>query len=98
MTLAQIIAADPGSPLALDDRIDFRFDITRNPEPDQASDMFFVEVIATYYGEDYGTVERFTTDDPYSAVEAARIAQAYPDLEERDDFYNQMADFYGLER
>jgi hypothetical protein len=96
MTLAQIIAADPGSPLALEDRIDFRF--TRNPEPDQPSDMFFVEVIATYYGEDAGLVERFTTDDPYAAVEAARIAQQYPDLEEREDFYNQQADFYGLER
>jgi hypothetical protein len=98
MTLDQIIAADPGSPLALDDRIDFRFDITRNPEPDQASDMFFVEVIATYYGEDAGLVERFTTDDPGSAVEAARIAQAYPDMEEREGVYNQMADFYGMER
>lgn len=63
--------------------MDFRYEIVRNPEPDQPSDLFFVTVHETRDGEDTGVVlERFSTDDPYRDVEAARYAQAVP-LEQR---------------
>lgn len=62
---------------------DFRFEITRNPEPDDPSTLYFVEVFAVPSGE---RLESFTTSDPYGAVEAAREAQAIP-FEERMALY-----------
>lgn len=58
---------------------DFRFEIVTNPEPDQPSNMYFVSQIAT---PSQIVTEAFTTDDPYSAVEAAREAQMFT-FEER---------------
>lgn len=81
-----ILTQDPGSEQSLDERIDFRFEIDQNPEPDDPSNLYFVEQIATFDGFDMGVIESFTTNDPWSAVEAAREAQAYS-LEERFDMY-----------
>jgi hypothetical protein len=41
---------------------DFAFDITTNPEPDQASGLYFVRM---YDPATLETLDRFTTDDPY---------------------------------
>lgn len=62
---------------------DFRYEIFRNPEPDQPSDQFFVRVHETRDGKDTGVVlEGFSTDDPWREIEAARYCQAVP-LEQR---------------
>jgi hypothetical protein len=63
---------------------DFRFVITANPEPDDPASLYFVSMIAT---PSQKVIESFTTDDPYSAVEAAREVQAFPDPEEREAYY-----------
>lgn len=73
---------DPGPAQELDERIDFRFEIVVNPEPDDPSNLHFVTQIATFDGEDAGEIDSWTSEDGYAAVEAARIAQAYT-LEER---------------
>lgn len=72
---------------------DFRFEIVQNPEPDSPSDLYFVTVIELLIAApdetwpcetlvDGDVLESFSTSDPWSAVEAAREAQAYT-LEER---------------
>jgi len=61
---------------------DFRFEITEVPEPEMGCTHLVVVI-------EHGTeieLERFTTDNPWGAVEAAREAQAIP-LEERLDMY-----------
>ena len=61
---------------------DFRFEIEAIPGPEMGC-THLVTVI------EHGTeniLERFTTDDPYGAVEAAREAHAFT-LEERFDMY-----------
>lgn len=77
-----IIAQDPGPEVEFEDRFDFRFVIEQNPEPSSNADLHFVTRIATYYGDDMGVIESFTSEDPGAAVEAAREAQMYS-LEER---------------
>lgn len=64
--------ADPG---------DFRFIIQALDEPEIGCTHLVIVV-----GDDGEDIERFTTDDPYGAVEAAREAQAFT-LEERFDMY-----------
>jgi hypothetical protein len=60
---------------------DVRFYITPVPEPELGCTHLVVIV------DDAGAaVERFTTDDPYGAVEACREAQTMT-LEERFDYY-----------
>jgi hypothetical protein len=58
---------------------DFRYVIKANPEPDQPSDMYSVEIFDWKTG---ASLERFTTDDPGRDVEASREAQEF-DFEER---------------
>lgn len=76
---------------------DFRFDIVLNPEPDSASDLYFITQIALVIAPpdetwpcetvvDGPVIDSWTCEDPYAAVEAAREAQAYT-LEERMDIY-----------
>lgn len=65
---------------------DFAFDITANPEPDQASELYFVRM---YDPATLETLDRFSTDDPYGMVDAARFTQAF-DFEERMDLYAEM--------
>ena len=56
---------------------DFRFEILALPEPEMCCTHLVVMI------DDEGEeIERFTTDDPYGAVEAARYCQAVP-LEQR---------------
>ena len=62
--------ADPG---------DFRFEITLLEEPDPGCTHLVVMI-----GDQGEVLERFTTDNPYGAVEAAREAQEFT-LEERLD-------------
>lgn len=62
---------------------DFRFEITRNPEPDDPASMYFVAIYATPSQQ---VTERYTTDRPYDDVAAAREAQAIP-FEERMALY-----------
>ncbi len=65
---------------------DFRFEIVEYEEP-EVSCTHLVIVHETRDGQDTGTIlERFTTDDPCGAVEAAREAQEFT-LEERFDLY-----------
>jgi hypothetical protein len=64
--------ADPG---------DFRFEITPIEEPEMGCTHLVVVI-----GDEGEEIERFTTDDPYGAVEAAREAQAFT-LEERFAMY-----------
>ena len=64
--------ADPG---------DFRFEIIEIEEPEMGCTHLVIQI------DDQGEeIERFTTDNPYGAVEAAREAQAFT-LEERLDMY-----------
>ena len=82
MNIAEIIDRDPGPVQAIDERIDFRFEVHANPEPDDPSNLYYIAQIATFDGQDAGVIDAWTTDAPYAAVEAAREAQEYT-LEER---------------
>lgn len=62
---------------------DIRFEIEKNPEPDDPSNLYFVRVFDWRTGKE---LESYTTDDPYAGVEAAREAQEYT-LEQRFDMY-----------
>jgi len=63
------------------ERGDVRFEITALNEPELGCTHFVIVV------DDRGeAVERFTTDNPYGAVEACREAQAFT-LEERFELY-----------
>lgn len=77
---------DPGSVQTLDERFDFRFEIVANDEPSCNADLYFIAMFEMFDGEDTGTVERWTCEDPGAAVEAAREAQMYT-FEERMDMY-----------
>ncbi len=69
-------------PHAPADPDDFRFIITAWDEPELGCTHTVIRV------DDRGfEAERFTTDDPYGAVEAFREYQAMPDLEERLNYY-----------
>jgi hypothetical protein len=63
---------------------DFAFEITANPEPDEPANMYFVRM---YDPATLTTLDNYTTDRPYDDVEAAREVQAFPDFEERMDYY-----------
>ncbi len=57
---------------------DFRFNVTRNPEPDDNAHLYLVEMI-----DDKGiVVESFYSEDGFAAVESFRESQNYT-LEER---------------
>lgn len=68
---------------------DFRFEIRAIDEPEMGCTHIVILRELDAAGNDTGVVlDRFTTDDPYGAVEAAREAQEYT-LEERFDIYAQ---------
>lgn len=57
--------------------MDFRFEIIAFEEPEMGSTHLVIQHETTDAGVDTGVeMERFTTDDPYGAVEAARVSQA----------------------
>lgn len=57
--------------------MDFRFEIIALPEPELGCTHLVIQHETTDAGEDTGVeMERFTTDNPYGAVEAARVSQA----------------------
>lgn len=66
---------------------DFRFEIIESPEPELGATHLVIVHELDRDGNDTGLeLERFTTDDPYGAVEAAREAQTTT-LEERFTMY-----------
>jgi len=70
--------------------MDFRFEIIEHEEPEMGCTHTVIVHETDDDGGDTGVVlERFTTDDPYGAVEAAREAQAFT-LEERFERYAEM--------
>ena len=76
------------------DDVDFRFEIEPIEEPEMGCTHIVTMIENGPNGErleatELTVLDRFTTDNPYGAVEAAREAQAYS-LEERFDLYAEM--------
>jgi hypothetical protein len=69
---------------------DFRYEIERNPEPDDPATLYYVRV----YGIETGDLlEAFTTDDPGREIEAAREVQ-----EIQDERHPDGTPVYAIER
>lgn len=62
---------------------DVRFEVVRNPEPDDAASTHWLGMYSHHTGE---LIESHITGDPYGFIEAFREVQCIP-LEERLDMY-----------
>jgi hypothetical protein len=70
--------------LVANGQTDVRFEIHANPEPDDPSTLYFVEVFDWITGE---RIDSHYSQDGYSEVEAYRTVQDIPDIEERWNMY-----------